>query len=486
MKKFLILTTIDLLKQTVLFPKTEFWGSGALNQVDLKDQKTRFLCTISSGQDSTVSFFLLIHINKKDCLQLLYCNHFWQIKNFVSTRLIFQMSYVLKVSYNFILPETILLTENESRNWRKNNFSRFSQLENIPLLLTGHTETDTVEKNLTNILRGTSPAGFSKSQILNYKKTIGVFFCTINNDLSFFINRENKQKNLKKKNSKSQKIYWIYLKTTKIIRNNKRYINRKNFNFSNTLKFQKTQFFGQCSNSQRKKIFNNQSLPLLNFRVFVPKTLRQDNLLSPKRETSKKTKKFGIATPSFNFFACTLNFNKKKPSQILSFSKQNLSYSFCFSGEVLKLKIGVKKPLETIRRENISTLIKLYKFPLVSDLTNFCSAFARNKIRHQLIPFSRFLVQSNVDYLFTNFFNLLNDQNKYNEKNFQKLVFVYKFLAFRSLKKKRKISNCSKSTLINQVSNEETRSLTQKLFFEYKNINLKSSHLKKLEKFSLN
>lgn len=461
MKKFLNLTTIDLLKQTVLFPKTHFCGSGALNQLDLKAKKNQFLSTISSGQDSTVSFFLLIHIEKKDCLQLLYCNHFWQIKNFFSTRLLFQISYVLKVSYNFILPETIFLTENESRNWRKKNFSRFSQLENIPLLLTGHTQTDTVEKNLTNLLRGTSPAGFSKSQILNYKKTVGVFFSTKNNDISFFINDEKKTK---LSNSKNQKIYWIYLKTKKLTRTNKSYFNRKKFQFSKRLK-------QKCSNSGAKNT------------VFCSRKKLLNTKISSKRETSHKIAKFGIAIPSFNFFACTIFFSKKNPSKFLSFSKQNLSYSFCVSSEVFKLKISVRKPLENIRRESISTLIKVYKFPLVSDLTNFSSAFSRNKIRHQLIPFSRFLVQSNIEYLLTNFFNLLNDQNKSNEKKFQKLVFVYKLLVFQSLKKKRKFSNYSKTTGMNQVSNKTTRSLIQKLFFEYKNINLKFSHIKKLEKF---
>lgn len=463
MKKFLNLTIIDLLKKTVLFPKTPFWGSGALNQLDLKAKKNQFLCAISSGQDSTVSFFLLIHINKKDSLQLFYCNHFWQIKNFFSTRLLFQISYVLKVSYNFILPETILLTENESRNWRKKNFSRFSQLENIPLLLTGHTQTDTVEKNLTNLLRGTSPAGFSKSQNLNYKKTIGVFFSTINNENSFFLNGENKTKLSINKNSKSQQFYWISLKKNKVTRNNKPYFNRKKFQFSKRLKLPKTPFLGQWSNPQRKKLLNNKS--------------------SAKRETSHKSGKLGIAIPSFNFFACTIFFSKKNPSKIILFSKKNLSYSFCVSSEVFKLKISVRKPLENIRRESISTLIKLYKFPLVSDLTNFSSAFSRNKIRHQLIPFSRFLVQSNIEYLLTNFFNLLNHQNNYNEKNCQKLVFVYKLLVFESLKKTRKFSNYSKTTVMHQVSTNETRSLIQKLFFEYKNINLKFSHIKKLEKF---
>lgn len=463
MKKFINLTTIYLLKQTVLFPKTPFCGSGEFNKLDLKVKKTQFLCTISSGQDSTVSFFLLIHIDKKDSLQLLYCNHFWQIKNFLSTRLLFQLSYVLKVSYNFILPETILFTENESRNWRKKNFSRFSQLENIPLLLTGHTQTDTIEKNLTNLLRGTSPEGFSKYQILNYKKTIGVFFSTINNDNFFFLNDENKTKLSTKNKSKSQKIYWIYLKTKKLTRNNKPFFNRKKFQFSKRLKLPKTPFLGQWSNPQRKKLLNNKS--------------------SSKRETSHKIGKFGIGIPSFNFFACTIFFSKTNRSKILLFSKQNLSYSFCVSSEVFKLKISIRKPLENIRRESISTLIKLYKFPLVTDLTNFSSAFSRNKIRHQLIPFSRFLVHSNIEYLLTNFFNLLNDQNKYNEKNFQKLVFVYKLLVFQSLKKKRKFSNYSKTTVMNQVSTNETRSLIQKLFFEYKNIKLKFSHIKKLEKF---
>ena len=141
----------------------------------VKNQK-RLLCTLSGGQDSILNFFLLLHSSKKDYLQIVYFHHFWQIKNFFSTRFIFQISSLMKVPYTLILPKTFFLTENESRTWRKKNFCRISQREHFLTSLTGHTETDTLEKHLHNVLRGTSPAGLSDFNFLKSKNKVVFFF----------------------------------------------------------------------------------------------------------------------------------------------------------------------------------------------------------------------------------------------------------------------------------------------------------------------
>ena len=159
-------------KKTFFYLTTDFLE----NFNTLVKNQMSFLCTLSGGQDSILTFFLLLHNSKKDDLQIVYCHHFWQIKNFFSTRFVFQLSCLMKVPYTLILPQTFFLTENESRTWRKKNFCRVSQREHFLTSLTGHTETDILEKHLHNIFRGTSPAGLSDLTFLKCKNKVVFFF----------------------------------------------------------------------------------------------------------------------------------------------------------------------------------------------------------------------------------------------------------------------------------------------------------------------
>jgi tRNA(Ile)-lysidine synthase TilS/MesJ len=159
-------------KKTFFYLTTDFLEKCS----NLVKNQMSFLCTLSGGQDSILTFFLLFHSFKKDYLQIVYCHHFWQIKNFFSTRFVFQISSLMKVPYTLILPQTFFLTENESRTWRKKNFCRVSQREHFLTSLTGQTETDTLEKRLHNLFRGTSPAGLSDLNFLKCKNKVVFFF----------------------------------------------------------------------------------------------------------------------------------------------------------------------------------------------------------------------------------------------------------------------------------------------------------------------
>jgi tRNA(Ile)-lysidine synthase TilS/MesJ len=112
-------------------------------------------------------------------LQVVYCHHFWQTKNFLSSLVLFRLSFLFQVPYSMILSETPLVTENRSRSWRRKNFCRLAYLEKMSTVTTGHTETDMLEKNLNNIIRGTSSRGLQEYKLLNYKKTITLFFSSI-------------------------------------------------------------------------------------------------------------------------------------------------------------------------------------------------------------------------------------------------------------------------------------------------------------------
>jgi tRNA(Ile)-lysidine synthase TilS/MesJ len=177
MKKFVNFITTDF--------STKKFIPISLKKNSLIIKPFRGLCTVSSGQDSTLAFFLLLHIQEKDSLQILYCNHFWQIKNLASIRELYQVSYFSKISYTVIFSKKLVLTENEAREWRRTNFYRVSQLQNIPYIITGHTETDILEKNLNNIFRGTGLGGFSAGRLLTPTKTTNIFFFRIINSIKW-------------------------------------------------------------------------------------------------------------------------------------------------------------------------------------------------------------------------------------------------------------------------------------------------------------
>jgi len=183
MKKLVDFTLTDIIQKKVsfsFFNETQEYLPIYFQLLELTQKQTNLLCTISGGQDSILTFFILLHIYKKDSLQILYCHHLWQIKNFFSARFVFHVSYLIQIPYTLILPQNLVLTENEARNWRKKNFCRFSQLAHIPFSVTGHTETDTLEKTFNNILRGTSPAGFSSSEFLQSQNKVNLFFSSLN------------------------------------------------------------------------------------------------------------------------------------------------------------------------------------------------------------------------------------------------------------------------------------------------------------------
>lgn len=482
MKNFLNFTVNTLLKRHSF--------SSSKNTLDFKNQKIRFLCTISSGQDSTVTLFLLMHKDKKESFQLLYCNHFWQIKNFFSARSLYKVSYLSNISYTFILPENKFLTENESREWRKKSFYRFSQVENMSFLVTGHTQTDTVEKNLTTVVRGTSPGACSKSSILNYRKTVDSFFSSITNTSFSLINLEKtKTPSLSFCSFRSQvqiqKSISVLLKPKKSNKKKTTFL-PQNSNFETKKKnlifkispVPKNVFLGPTSFLESNKSWNQTNQILCKWSKF--KKQPKIKYFFSKKESKQR---IGPVQPRFYFFPNKTYLIKKKNENKFSFSTETISSSFCLSNDFFKLEITFLKPLDNISRLTISKFFYLYNVPLISDITNFSSAFSRNKIRHQLIPFCKLLVNSNVESLLINFFKLLSDENTSHIKKYQQLEFFYKIRILQTFPQKNYFCNELTKTLEAHFFSNEKRSLVQKLFFDYKNINLKFFQIKKLETF---
>ena len=564
-------------KQAISTKKKQFRVVSSKKMELLKVQSS-FLCTISGGQDSILTFFLLLHTKKIECLKILYCQHLWQIKNFFSARLIFQITYLVKVPYTLVLPQKLVKTENESREWRKKVFCRFSQLEQILTTLTGHTQTDNFEKNLNNLFRGTSPAGLISFNFLNSPNTVGLFFSTINFTRYFFTKAEkpinfyqkflfqNKLKNriidqidpeneifgekispniaLNSEVGKPElKLYLVdnfiqfsnfktdNVKTkdpiTTVCNQKQRFCSKQRltFQFLNPLNpFSKFPIVSLNLVKQQKHLINRFPLISKGFRqklASFPKP-GKFGITCSKKKTTKKVDSIINRLKSFSFFDSTKNLPKTKTN---TNSKQKKSCSFCFSSQFLRLQVNLLRPLDKISRFSISKLVNLYNLPLLIDITNFSSSFSRNKIRHQLIPFIRSLIHLNVEYLVINFLKMISQEHQDTEKGIQELSFIYKILTLRfsikrtefapsldleilrrTLKRKKPtglkkhlegylvtmqarpnlkdwVEKYSIKALLKKNLELKARTLLQKFFFDYKNVNLSYPQILKLHDF---
>lgn len=376
-------------------------------------KQTSVLCTISGGQDSILTFFLFLHFQPKESLNFLYCHHFWQLKNFFSARLLFQLSYLVKVSYTLTLPQNFYSTENESRDWRRKNFYRVSQLEHLFTSLTGHTETDTLEKNLNNLFRGTSPGGVSPQSFLISQNKVNLFFSSIILNRCFF--------------------------RLKTIKNFYHDVRKKKDSISVTTA--SYNFIDQDSSKSKKaknfKFFKRKDNFFNNFRLSAGERERGDFKISLGNPSTRKTvflwNKLLKSTDKKNKNTSLISRIKKKP--YVSQLKSTTSFSFCFSNRFSNFQIMLEKPLKKTTRFTVSKLVSFYKFPNLIDVTNFSSSFSRNKIRHQLIPFLRSLFHPKVEYLVTHFFQMLNEESIESGKELQELYFIFQVVNSKSRKK---------------------------------------------------
>lgn len=524
MKKFRDFSLINInqnLARLQLYNRKKNFFRVSSQTKELPKNQTSLLCTVSGGQDSILTFFLLLHTKKKENLNILYCQHLWQLKNFFAVKFLFQLSFLNKIPYLLILPQNLVLTENEAREWRKKNFYRVSQIEHIQISLTGHTQTDILEKNLNNLLRGTSPAGLSSFSFLNLRKKTNLLFSSTNLNICCFFKGENTRnlsqeiffEELQKKNPNQIKFQpkiknpqgLLFLKKKeKFIKRKQKLSNRKNFKFCKSF-----------------KIFNQPPISLNQVQVNKKKNSLITSPLIYKNLSNKNS-----PTPLTNIFIfsnskkCLLK-NKITENQIMFLVQ---SFSFCFSNKFSNIPVTLEKPLEKTIRFTIARFVNLYKFPVLIDVTNFSSNFSRNKIRHQLIPFLRFLVHPNVESLLTNFLKIIYQEHQEREKEIQELFFVFQILLSKSLKKTtcvnsllnslelltsrswnlvpillnsklktsiegrehqriKPLHNYSTKKIINDISENQARSVLQKLFFNYKNLILNYSQTIKLEHF---
>jgi tRNA(Ile)-lysidine synthase TilS/MesJ len=394
----------------------------------------------------------------------------------------------MEIPYTVILAKRVLMAENRSRNWRKKNFFRFLQFHQISKLVTGHTKSDTFEKNLTNLFRGTSPKSVSQNVGFDSKKTIIMFFsCFIFKPLRspywYFSNKNKfsyiffltdfknpKQKrivknftngNLAKPKPNKQKVDFLFFRKSSIL---KKYVSKHNqFHRETPCIFEKNaspKYVGPLRPSVKKRGTKTKSIfCFLNKEIFFSlSTFQRVDFLDFSHE-------FQITNSYSNNF--------------VFFYRDPLSWSFCFSNKKFKDKKTFIKPLEKINRSSISKIVNLYDFPIISDFTNFDTSFSRNKIRHHILPFMKIFGQKKVESLMTKFFYLVNQDN-------QKLTYeICEFNLFLEFLRDQK-SNLKidfSIILISKLHISIKQLLLQNLVLKYREIELNFRHIVFLENY---
>lgn len=124
---------------------------------------------ISGGQDSMLLLLLVCHFKNfyKLNLTLVYCNHFWQKKNFYTVFELFKISYILYLPLTHIVPNKEIESEEQGHFWRQNNFFQLGNYFQTDSIILGHTATDQIETALWHFLRGTSSKGLTSLKNLN-------------------------------------------------------------------------------------------------------------------------------------------------------------------------------------------------------------------------------------------------------------------------------------------------------------------------------
>lgn len=380
----------------------------------------RVLCTLSGGQDSIMLFLVLLYLKQQWNLQiqLIYCQHFWQAKNFISLWQIWKIAFIFQTPICFVISEKNLGSENQARHWRKKSIERVALIQNCLQIGFGHTGTDKLETALWHLIRGASPTSLNS---VTLKKTI-----PYPHRASLFSISEFKSKYLKDEPLLIQKHCKVvddsFQANTLTIKNSVNH--KKVFLKSNTLSIQSDQkFFKFNSTSSGSRQVGKKK------RVILQKE---------QTKTSRLKKNYFFKT-SKNLILRT---GKKFPNSTRIFPvtkfQNHQSLSFWLENYVGKKELLILRPLLYLHREDILALTEYFLIPVIPDKTNNFGKLARSKIRNQLIPSIRFLFNSNFDSLFIQFLNILEFQEK-DSKNIIKKI-TQNYLQFYKIESKKSTS----------------------------------------------
>lgn len=379
------------------------------------DTEKKFVCAFSGGQDSIFLVVLLIFLKtqKKIHLETFYYHHFFQILNFFSVWHAVRFHYLFHHPLSIGLGLDFLASENQARIFRRKYFERTLQFTDTSTLLLGHTATDKIETFLGNLLRGVGSQGMNT---ISWKNSLE------NTSFSIFFSSEKK---IPKENCFTQSFCCLNVKICSPK------ITEKMFSLTKKKKkkcYKKSIFFlkedRKIKKSTRRNIY------------FIQKRFKIDLIFN------------------FNFL-----------------NEQYLIYSHY--SEVFSFKIFLLRPFFSFHRYDISKFCYLFEFPLIADPTNELLRFSRNRLRHQIIPLTRYFYSKNFDFLLWKFLDIKSyDQESFQNSN---VLLFNKFLIPQI---EQNISHYF-STLA--VSSQ--RFIIQKIFFKSKKRQLSYSQIEMIRKF---
>jgi tRNA(Ile)-lysidine synthase TilS/MesJ len=338
------------------------------------------LTAISGGQDSIVLLLVLIHLNSlyNFSLHILYCNHFWQKKNFYTLIQVFKISYLLNKNIHFTVPKNLVSSELSAHLWRKKNFYKIANFLKLNTLILAHSATDQLETSFWHLCRGTSPTG-----VLSLKENSQLNFQNNENDLVLMPIKMSIIKKNKKRISSSL-IFWP-LKLKKITI-------KKSLNFNNTI-FYDTK---DVINLAPGKIHKKKILPHINLILFKNNILKK---LPLKKQLQSNSSVY--------------LYNQNKIITYYNFNKQ------------ISLQIQIKRPLINFYRSMIKNLIVNYNLPMITDETNFSLNIMRNKIRLLIFPLVRNYIHKFIDFHFKNYIDIITSEQNYLIQLNQKITQFY-------------------------------------------------------------
>jgi len=290
------------------------------------------ICGISGGQDSLLVVLILYHLKHlyNFELTLIYCNHFWQVKNFYIVLQLLKIAYLLNNSIHINVPKNKLNSEQDGHFWRKKEFSQTFNYCQADRLLLGHTLNDQIETALWHFLRGTSPKGLLALKSTSYFQTNQVSHSIINLTVCHEKNPQQKfllQNTISKTAKKS--IFFtkqIILNSEDLSINLENEQNKSRFILINTKNTNYYLYNSKKINQQGPQL----KRPLLNFsRSTVTKIIKTNKLpiINDNTNQSKKlmrNKMRLILIPLFHYYIHNLSENQIK--KYINISEEEQKY----------------------------------------------------------------------------------------------------------------------------------------------------------------
>lgn len=344
----------------------------------------KLICGISGGQDSLLLVLILYHLKHLYNLELtlIYCNHFWHVKNFYIVSQLLKISYLINSPIIIIVPKNEINSEEDGHFWRKKEFFYALNYREADELLLGHTLNDQIETALWHFLRGTSPKGLLALKSISY-------FPTNHGSNPVITVTNSREKNSQQK----------FLLQNTVCKTAKGYI-----------------FW------PKQIILNSVDLNI-NFEV------KQHELFGKDRHEQSSIDIFEKQCRQAKF--------RRNLQCIYINTKKNNYYLYgCKTSKGSLPKI--RRPLLNFSRSTLTKIIKRNKLPIINDSTNQSKKLMRNRIRLILIPLFHYYIHNMSENQIKKYINISEEEQKYLEQVNRKLISYYcnnpKFInSFKSL-----------------------------------------------------